>query len=270
MRNGLKNGLRGEGKGQDNDAAQSSSRAPAVARAAQVLRLLSGQTQGIGVSEIARRIGMVPSTCLHVLRALVDEGFVSFDDNKKTYKSGIGLLTLVCDAVGNAEFPRVVQSTLDSISLENHVTAAAIEVDNRERTVVVAVSRASSFISLHVSVGSRFPSLVSATGRCVAARSGLSREKLKKRFEALRWEKDPSFDEWYGDVERAKVDGFAIDRGNFTRGLTVLAALIPRGATPTVRGIALVGLEHHMTERVLRQLKDVLLQAVRDLGAQLK
>lgn len=270
MRNGLKNGLRGEGKVQEDDASQSASRAPAVARAAQVLRLLSGQTQGLGVSEIARRIGMVPSTCLHVLRALVDEGFVSFDDNKKTYKSGTGLLTLVRDAMGNAEFPRAVQATLDSISLENHVTATAMEIDNRERTVVVAVSRSSNFISLHVSVGTRFPSFISATGRCVAARSGLSREKLKKRFDALRWEKAPSFDEWYGDVERAKVDGFAIDRGNLTRGLTVLAALLPRGAGPTVRGIALVGFEHQMTERVLRHLKDLLLQAVGDLGAQLK
>src|ERR1700756_3104689 len=74
---------------------RASSRAPAVSRAASVLRCLAGEQSGLGVSEIARRVGVVPSTCLHVLRALVDEGFVAFDAQEKTYRTGVGLLTLV-------------------------------------------------------------------------------------------------------------------------------------------------------------------------------
>ena len=63
----------------DNLVSPGAHRAPAVARAATVLRLLAGEAAGLGVSEIARRVGLVPSTCLHVLRALVEEGFVDFD-----------------------------------------------------------------------------------------------------------------------------------------------------------------------------------------------
>jgi DNA-binding IclR family transcriptional regulator len=249
----------------------SSNRAPAVTRAASVLRLLAGEQAGLGVSEIARRVGLVPSTCLHVLRALVDEGFISFDDEKKTYRTGVGLLTLVRDAMANSEFPRLVQPVLDGLAAENSLTAVAIELDSkeRERMVIVALSRSDNFVSLHVSVGSRFPAWISATGRCVAAESGLSREALRKRFDTLHWEKAPRFEDWYASVEQAKAEGVGIDRGSYVRGLTILTALLPRGADRALRGISLVGFEHQLTERSLRHLKDQLKDAVKTVAARL-
>ncbi len=88
-------------------------------------------------------------------------------------------------------FPRRCRPVLDRLAEAHHVTAVAVELDSRERMVVVALARSDTFVSLHVNVGSRFPSLISATGRVVAAQSGLDREALRKRFEALRWEKAP-------------------------------------------------------------------------------
>jgi DNA-binding IclR family transcriptional regulator len=248
-----------------------SNRAPAVTRAASVLRLLASEQAGIGVSEIARRVGLVPSTCFHVLRALVDEGFIAFDDEKKTYRTGVGLLTLVREAMANSEFPRVVQPVLDGLTDKNNVTALGIELDSqeRERMVIVALSRSDNFVSLHVAIGSRFPAWISATGRCVAAQSGLSREALRKRFDALRWEKAPRFEDWYSSVEQAGAEGVGIDRGSYVRGLTILTALLPRGADRALRGISLIGFEHHMTERSLRQLKDQLKAAVSTVAARL-
>jgi DNA-binding IclR family transcriptional regulator len=251
------------------DTMASASRAPAVSRAASVLRLLAVQQSGLGVSEIARRVGLVPSTCLHVLRALVDEGFISFDDQEKTYRTGVGLLTLVRDAMANSEYAKVVQPILNAFAAENSVTTVAAELDSRERMVVVALSRSTDFVSLHVSVGSRFPAYISATGRCIAAESGLNREALRKRFETLRWERSPKFEDWYADVERTRVEGVAVDRGNYVRGLTILAALVPRSADRAVRGVAIMGFDHHMTERILRQLKSQLKDAVKTLSAKL-
>jgi DNA-binding IclR family transcriptional regulator len=65
----------------DRELAQAvqGSKAPAISRAAAVLRLLGKSDVPLGVQVIARELGLVPSTCLHVLRALVAEEFVSFD-----------------------------------------------------------------------------------------------------------------------------------------------------------------------------------------------
>ena len=257
------------GTGTSGEADGPTHRAPAVSRAATVLRLLAGERSGLGVTEIARRVGLVPSTCLHVLRALVDEGFITFDGDTKTYRTGVGLLTLVRDAMASNDFRKAAQPTLERLAASFHVTAVAVELDSRERMVVVALARSDSLISLHVNVGSRFPSLISATGRCVAAASGLSREELQQKFEELRWERAPRFDDWYAEVERTKAEGVAIDRGNYIRGLTIGAALLPAGFDRVTRGIALVGFEHNLPERITRQIKDDLAESVRALAAQL-
>lgn len=254
----------------DADGASAKSRAPAVARAAMILRLLAREHSGLGVTEIARRVDLVTSTCFHILRALVDEGFITFDAEKKTYRTGIGLLTLVRDAMANSQYPKIVQPALDRLAAQHQVTALALELDSRERMVVVALSRSDSLISLHINSGSRFPSLISATGRCVAAASDLTREELRTRFKKLRWERAPRFEDWYADVQRVKDEGFALDRGNFIRGVTVMATLIPKGADRAVRGIAAVGFDHQMTEKSLPRLREGLFEAVRVTGALLQ
>jgi DNA-binding IclR family transcriptional regulator len=244
-------------------------RAPAVSRAATVLRLLAGEKSGLGVTEIARKVGLVPSTCLHVLRALVDEGFIAFDTERKTYRTGVGLLTLVRDAMASNEFRQVVQPTLERLATDYKITAVAVELDSRDRMVVVALARFDSLVSLHVNVGSRFPSLISATGRCVAAASKLSREELEQKFAALRWERAPRFEDWYAEVERVRADGCAVDRGNYIRGLGIVAALLPSGLDRVMRGIALVGFEHNLTDqRVTRQIKEDLAGSVQALAAE--
>jgi len=248
----------------------SASRAPAVSRAATILRLLAAEREGLGVTEIARRVGLVPSTCLHVLRALVDEGFTYFDSERKTYQTGGGLLKLVQDAAANSEYRRVVQPALDKLAAENGVTALGLELDSRERIVLVAIARPDGPVSLHVSIGSRLPAYLGALGRCFAARSGLDRERLKKKFETLRWDKAPRFEDWYASVEATRVEGVAFDRGNYVRGLTMVGALLPEDAHGGTRGIAVVGFDHQMTDKAIRRLSDELQQGVQTVAAQLK
>ena len=70
------------------------SKAPAISRAAAILRLLGKSDTPLGLQTIARTLGLVPSTCLYVLRALVAEEFVAFDKDTKRYSLEAGVLTL--------------------------------------------------------------------------------------------------------------------------------------------------------------------------------
>ena len=253
----------------DKDGPPGGSRVPAVVRAATILRLLAAEPSGLGVNEISRRAGIVFSTCYHVLRTLADEGFVTFDRKKKTYQTDIGLLTLVHGMIAANDYPRVVQPILDKLARDHLVTALAVETIGRDRMVVAAVTPAPRLISLDVNVGSLFPSFIGATGRCAAAASGLSRDELQARFAQLRWERAPKFEDWYAEVEEVGRGSFAIDRGDYIRGLTSIATLLPYRAPHATRSIALIGFDHHMTEQVIPQLKDSLLEASRLVVSQL-
>ena len=64
---------------------------PAVTRAVAILRLLGDAKTPMGMKAIAQKLGLVPSTALHILRALVAEELVAVDAAKR-YRLGLGTL----------------------------------------------------------------------------------------------------------------------------------------------------------------------------------
>src|SRR3546814_5449399 len=79
------------------------SKAPAISRAASLLRRLGKSNVPLSLQSIARELGLVPSTCLYVLRALVAEEFVAFDADTKRYSLEAGVLTLARDWLRRSE-----------------------------------------------------------------------------------------------------------------------------------------------------------------------
>ena len=74
--------------------------------------------------------------------------------------------------------------------------------------VVVVLSRAPQTLSIHVDVGSRFPALISASGRCYAALSGLPESELAEKFSTLQWENPPDYDVVWSE-QRAKLQAIS-------------------------------------------------------------
>ena len=71
---------------------------PAVTRAIAILRLLGKVKEPMGVNAIAQALDLIPSTCLHILRTLVEEKLISVDGDTKRYRLGMGVLTLARSA----------------------------------------------------------------------------------------------------------------------------------------------------------------------------
>jgi DNA-binding IclR family transcriptional regulator len=195
---------------------------PAVSRAIAILRLLGHSPQPMGVKAIAQALDIVTSTCLHILRVLVTEQLVRVDAAKR-YSLGVGMLSLARSVIDSNSFPAAVQPVLDRLSKQWSVTAIGVEIAGLDHMVVLALSHSKIPFRLHVDVGSRFPTLISATGRLVAAYSDRPWSEIERRFRALRWQDPPAIDAWRKDLERVRKRGYAIDRGNYISGVIVLA-----------------------------------------------
>lgn len=198
---------------------------PAVTRAIAILRQLGRSTEPVGVNQLARELDLVPSTCLHILRVLMDEGLVTFDQQSKRYTIGIGILSIARSAIQKNTFASLIEPRLTELSTNFGGTAIATELDTTDHMVVVALSRANQPFRLQVDLGSRFPALISATGRCHAAfnLTDAAEGRLKASFAKLHWDLPPDFPTWLSEVKRTRTDGFAVDRGNYISGVTVLA-----------------------------------------------
>jgi DNA-binding IclR family transcriptional regulator len=197
---------------------------PAASRAISVLRLLGASDIPLGVNAIATKLDAVPSTILHILRVLVREELVSFDPDSKRYALDAGILTIARQALRQSSFGHRVQGSLESLSVKYGVTSIAVRVIGIEHIIVVATASSNQMLQIHVEIGSRFPALMSATGRCVAAFQPHPWKEVQKKFQQIRWDKPPSLAQWTKEVEEAKQNRFSVDSGNYLAGVMVVAA----------------------------------------------
>jgi DNA-binding IclR family transcriptional regulator len=215
---------------------------PAVTRAVAILRLLGRNRTPIGLKAIAQALDLVPSTSLHILRALVVEQLVKVDPLTKQYSLGAGMLPWARAVLENSDFTSLVRPRLDELSQRHGVTAIGVEVPNLDHMIVVALSRAQAPMRIHVDVGSRFPALISATGRCLAAFGEHPWSEVEKRFRSLRWHNAPPYETWRKEIETVRRQGFSVDRGNYIAGVTIVAVpvLAARGTlSHTIAGVGL-------------------------------
>lgn len=239
---------------------QAIKRVPAVTRAIAILRLLGRSKEPLGVNRIARELGLVPSTTLHILRTLAADELVAFDEQTKRYEIDVGVLTLGGSAARSNSFTKAAQPGLDRLASELGLTMLGAKIMGLDHAIVVAVALSNHPMRLHTDVGSRFPALISATGRCIAAFGGYEKRVLAKQFKKLRWANPISFDQWCDQVQATKEAGYGVDMGNFLAGVSVVAVPILQGGRMThsivASGlhdqVAALGIERIATE--LRQL----------------
>ena len=115
---------------------------PAVTRAIGILRQLGKANEPVGVNQIARDLELIPSTCLHILRVLVDEGLVEFDPVSKRYSIDVGILPIARSAIQKNNFANIVERRLTELSMTFGVTGIATQMSDAERAAFRAEVRA--------------------------------------------------------------------------------------------------------------------------------
>ncbi len=143
---------------------------PAVRRATAILSLLAEQAVPMSLSQIARAVEILPSTCLHILRELSSSRLIAFDPGQKAYRLGSGLVELARTVMRQDSFAEFARPHLKEIAETYDVTATATALVDADHMACVALAHPSVSMSLNVTLGGRVPSLSGAAGRCQADR----------------------------------------------------------------------------------------------------
>lgn len=234
---------------------------PAVSRAFAVLRFLAQSSDPVGVQACARAVGLIPSTCFGILRTLVQEEAVVFDPVTKRYSLGLGLLAIATSVLRGKDRMRLVQEELDRLASACGVTAMVANVVDPDHSLVVAISHGAQAMRFNVGIGSRYPTLIGASGRCFAAFAGVPWPELADRFKKLKWARRPSVSEWRKEVMLTRMRGYASDVGDYIEGATVLAVPVLDGQRNLHSTVAAVGMTDAVTaigvDRIVGQLRQV-------------
>jgi DNA-binding IclR family transcriptional regulator len=219
-----------------------------------VLRYLVAAQTPMGVSRIARDLELNPSTCFNLLKTLVHEGLVVFNETTKTYSVGLGLLALAKGTLEQASYVAMVRPHLREIAVNHRVTCTLWHVMSGERVVLVDRADNDAAMRVHMSIGQRLPMYIAALGRCMAAHSGLSTAELKSRFVKLRWEDELTFEAYQAEVEETRKRGYAVDQSHYVKGVTTVSSVILDAEGKPLMAISAVGFGAQMSKADIKAL----------------
>jgi len=218
--------------------------APAVTRAAGILSLLAREGRPLGLTDIARTLGLAKSSTLNLCVALEQADLITRTElgyglGRKTVELG-GAYVRGFDLI--REFYRVCAA---SPVLQHEL----LQIAMLDGTSVLYLARHEGRAPLRLSatVGDRFPAAITAVGSVLLAE--LSPDEVAARFdgpESLpRWTRTSTgtVDGLMTKLAETRERGHAVDDGETNAGVYGLAVLLPRsrpGDEPLALGASLM------------------------------
>lgn len=138
-----------------------------IERAIALLECVAASERSLGLTEIAREVGLTPSTTHRLLRALVHAGYVEQEPTGEQYRLGMGIAVLGQRALEHAGY-HVARPVLDELSER---TGESVSLGIRRGHEVVVIERATSASPLRFDhpTGAEIAMHASAMGKVLLA-----------------------------------------------------------------------------------------------------
>ena len=198
-------------------------RVGAVAAAARVLRTLHASERPLNASEVARAAELYRGTAYNILRTLEAEGFVGYDEATRTYSVSLHILEIAHGVLRRSGLMDIARPLMHAVSASHSVSVYLSKVVGPCSQLLLDWVGAALLTDLYVTVGRQFAGPAGASGVIMAAFGNSSEPELETLFSRVEWYQKPSFPDFLARVREARNAGFAIDRGDMFRGITLLS-----------------------------------------------
>ncbi len=148
-----------------------------IERAFAILEEVARHREGIGLAELAKRVGLHSSTAFHLIRTMAQLGYVSQPRDSKRYRIGRRLFTLAAGALDEVELVSIATPILESLTTETG-ESSHFAIRSGEDIVVVAKTAGSGMFQLVDRSGAVRPGHATALGKVLLA--ALSAPELER------------------------------------------------------------------------------------------
>ena len=193
-----------------------------ISRAADILRALEDEDQGLSLGEIAGRVSLARSTVQRIVKALTDEEFLMPASDRGRVKLGPGLVRL--GSAANLEITQVARSAMQELSrsLGETVDLSTLRGGSAVFLEQVAGSQRLAAISR---VGTVFPLHSTANGKALLAclDPARRRELLARKLDRDTRHTVTDPEELEREVRQVLKTGLAYDLEEHTDGVCAVA-----------------------------------------------
>lgn len=202
-------------------------RVPAVERAFRLVRLLAAQG-AVSLSQAVEATGMNKSTAYYILRALVAEHVVVYDEERRTYELGPALVEIGAVAAERMNDVSLAKRYLSELLDQINATIVLYRRIGLTEVMLVDKLERRHRVRITLQVGTPVPIQGGSFGRVFLAYDEPSQVAavLAGGLQSFTAKSVTSKEAFLRDLERVRERGFAVDHEGFALGVSTVAAPI--------------------------------------------
>jgi DNA-binding IclR family transcriptional regulator len=200
--------------------------APSVKKAFAILSAISASKEGMGVSDLAKKLKMAKSTVHGMTSALEELGAVMRDPLTKKYKLGFTLLEIGRSAYSQIDLQTSARPVTEEL-MERTQTSVFLGIQNWGQVTILDIVESRQDLNITAPVGSTIPLFAGAVGKVFLA--SISQEQAVKilKSKGLPRFTDNSIvdvDLYLKELRQVREKGYAVDDEEYILGVRAVAA----------------------------------------------
>jgi IclR family acetate operon transcriptional repressor len=239
----------------------------AVERAIAILECFRGEQSALGITEIAKAVGLNISTAHRLMRALVAAGFMEQDQITERYRLGIEIAVLGQRALEQAGY-HLAKPVMMQLA---EATGESVSLGIRRNSEVVVIERAASSQPLRFDhpAGAEIQLHASGMGKVLLAFCGLAPEAAVAQLGSLPRFTDHTIDnptQLVAALMEIRANGFAVNHEERYEGVNGIAAPVLGSSGVARAAIGVQGPALRMTPARLQEIAPMVRRAADDIA----
>ena len=200
--------------------------APSVKKAFAILSAISSAKEGMGVSDLAKKLRMAKSTVHGMTSALEELGAVMRDPLTKKYKLGFTLLEIGRSAYSQIDLQTSARPVTEEL-MERTRTSVFLGILNWDRVTILDIVESRQGLNITAPIGSTIPLFAGAVGKVfLASMSEEQAAKVVKSKGLPRFTDNSIVDMnlYFNELSQVREKGFAVDDEEYILGVRAVAS----------------------------------------------
>jgi IclR family KDG regulon transcriptional repressor len=249
--------------------------APSVKKAFKILYAISEASNGLGISDLSKKLKIGKSTVHGITASLEEMGILVRDPVHKRYNLGFSLLELCKTAYAKIGLKDLARKPMENL-MEKVGETVFLGVLNGDHVTILDTVESQNEMKITSPPGTSLPLLAGATGRVLLSQveKGKTREVIQKKG-LHRYTSKTVMDQsqFLREVEKAKEQGYAMDDEEYITGVRAVAApLVSASSAPAALWVVgfTSSLDDQKVKTVIREIQKTIQEIKQALEGTLK
>jgi len=229
--------------------------APSVKKAFKILHAISESSNGLGISDLSKKLKIGKSTVHGITSSLEEIGVLIRDPIHKKYNMGFTLLELRKKAYGKIELRDVAKIPMEKLK-EKIGETVFLGILNGDHVTILEMVESHLEMKITSPLGTRLPLIAGATGKVFLSQFEEKKAKeIIQRMGLVRFTSKSIVDQkkFFKEVEETKKKGYAIDDEEYMLGVKAVAAPIQTSSSPPA-AIWVVGFTSSLNDQKMEKV----------------